>query len=98
MLSGVITRSARAQTIFAMMFVGVAACSAGRPARPEPTITILAQQGEWSPLFAIASPDGTKIAFWGYDPTNRTRIGLVESGRLVPVTPDGMNALDFAWM
>jgi hypothetical protein len=83
---------------FPLLLTALVACGGGTTSSSGVSITVLAQPGEWLPLFAAASDDGTKIAFYGYDPTNKTRVGLVEGGRLVPVTPEGMNALDFAWM
>jgi hypothetical protein len=52
----------------------------------------------WDPNVARFSPDGRHVAWYGTDSSYRPRAGLVEDGRLIPLTPRSMRTVDYAWM
>lgn len=52
----------------------------------------------WDPWHARFSPDASEIAFFGWDPSYRPRVGLVRDGTIEAITDERFRAADFTWL
>lgn len=78
-----------------------AACASGddggRASTPAGESFLAPPEG-WDPTTPVFSPDGEHVAWFGTDNRFRPRVGIVDDGRLIPLTPSSMRAADVAWM
>lgn len=83
-----------------VLLVG-AACgpgTSGPQAAPPATESVVTPPDGWDPWVPSYSPDGSRIAWFGYDDRYRPRVGVVEDSSLEALTPPSMRAADLAWM
>jgi Tol biopolymer transport system component len=84
--------------ILVALVVASVACGTNSDDETAATTVVVPAQDEIDAWFAAYSPDGQRIAWYGYDFGHRERVGLVDDRELVPLTDVSMDAADFAWM
>lgn len=91
----------RCSTLLLACWAAVTGCASQPAAELKPTAsvvrTIPPPQG-WTFLYARHSPDGSRLAIFGIDPTHIPRVAYLEDDRIVPILTNKEPATDFAWM